>query len=1320
MSEVNLDACGCCEGPSVVTPAPHNPPGLRALEYRVGTHGRFNAALKQGLATTPALRALTTRDSSDPSIALLDAWAVLLDVLTFYQERIANEGFLRTATERRSVLELARAIGYELRPGVAAGTCLAFTVDSQPGSPASVRLEVGTRAQSVPGQDERAQTFETVEEIEARPEWNALKPQTFVPSLPLKTGDSKIHLLGVDTGLNPGDGLLLIGLERAENPENENWDFRRVVEAVPFRRDPTVGRDRAYTCVTLDRDLGSARRHVHPALKAPEVHALRRRAAIFGYNAVNWRALPDATKAAHLGIADPAKLSETDKAEWPCYTTFSPEAETGGPRFVEKVVHVPATAQQVATAVTTAAYTKATGAAAAAVQAGLSLVSTGAALGQSAADLADRSARALEDVAKQSASAVRNTVAQALETQMRGVSALIHSTNNQAAVDAVLRSATDSLASLHESLMRRVTELNPIDVVRTVLNAVGEKLDEQRNVLIEGIAKTTLDEAKRAVGNIDPGSLLAGLGGAVATAISSGNLTPIVDATLTESIRRIEGIRDTVASRIPGYIDGAHGIVIAGADVFKPFKDALDSLTPPPGNTVEALFALAKTPITVGNSAAEAAGNVIRSAASFAYGSLALTHANLTAISEEVSRAAIAAAKVVNPDNVVADLRDAADALRLRAEDAALAGQKSVGAAISASIVSAAVKIALEAPPPLPPPTPESIAAVAELFGDATIALLQAGEGVTPLLVTEAVNSQVGQFLGDAFAVAREAIAGARTFVSISDAPVNGARETVTEMKRSADRALLGTSARKQVAEARKPLPDTIDLDAVYPKIVAGKGWLVLSTPEYREVFPIKAAVESARAEFGLSGKTTRITLGPGENHDRFNNSLRSVVVYAESEQLTFADKPRTDPVSGGEILISPAAPGLKAGQLLSVAGLRVGSEQPGMEIVEIGGVQSTKEGTRVTLVTNLAFAYKRETVTINANVARATHGETKKDEVLGSGDGSLGFQRFTLKRKPLTYVSAPLPGGAASTLEVRVKGVRWHEVPSFYRVEPGDRAYVVRRADDGSLTVQFGDGSTGARLPTGTNNVTATYRAGLGLDGLVKAETITTLMSRPLGLKAAMNPIPATGAGDPEKLADARTNAPLTVLTLDRIVSVRDFEDFARAFAGIGKAQASLLWNGERQIVHLTVAGAEGQTVEPASASFRNLLAGIDAARHADQLVRVSPHTALLFTISARVATDPDRVREEVIAAVKAALRGSFAFEARAFGQGVTASEVLTVMQNVHGVVAVDLESLDGRNPIRHPNIPARAAYWDSTAIKGAELLLIDPDGITLTDLPL
>ena len=71
-------------------------------------------------------------------------------------------------------------------------------------------------------------------------------------------------------------------------------------------------------------------------------------------------------------------------------------------------------------------------------------------------------------------------------------------------------------------------------------------------------------------------------------------------------------------------------------------------------------------------------------------------------------------------------------------------------------------------------------------------------------------------------------------------------------------------------------------------------------------------------------------------------------------------------------------------------------------------------------------------------------------------------------------------------------------------------------------------------------------------------------LLTRPLGVKGAINPMDAEGAADREALDDARQNAPLTVLTLDRAVSLKDYEDFARAFSGIAKALATWTWDGD------------------------------------------------------------------------------------------------------------------------------------------------------------
>ena len=68
----------------------------------------------------PALAALKTRDDDDFTVAFLDATAMVLDILTFYQERLANESYLRTAGQLRSLIELSRLIGYQPSSGVSA------------------------------------------------------------------------------------------------------------------------------------------------------------------------------------------------------------------------------------------------------------------------------------------------------------------------------------------------------------------------------------------------------------------------------------------------------------------------------------------------------------------------------------------------------------------------------------------------------------------------------------------------------------------------------------------------------------------------------------------------------------------------------------------------------------------------------------------------------------------------------------------------------------------------------------------------------------------------------------------------------------------------------------------------------------------------------------------------------------------------------------------------------------------------------------------------------------------------------------------------
>ena len=462
-----------------------------------------------------------------------------------------------------------------------------------------------------------------------------------------------------------------------------------------------------------------------------------------------------------------------------------------------------------------------------------------------------------------------------------------------------------------------------------------------------------------------------------------------------------------------------------------------------------------------------------------------------------------------------------------------------------------------------------------------------------------------------------------------------------------------------------------IDLDTTYPGILR-QSWFVMSCPTYQELYRASSVIEASRANFTLAGKTTRIHLDTNENQNQFQANYRATTVFAQSELLEMAEQPITTPITGATISLAQTPTNLLKGQWLVASGKDNSTGATIAEVVQILEI----DGTILTVTPPLQNNYARASFSLNANVAHATHGETVS-EILGSGDASRTYQQFTLKQSPLTYVSAASATGAVSTLEIRVNDIMWHEVPTLFGSSAQDHIFISRAADGGAMTIEFGDGVNGARLPTGQNNVRAVYRKGVGTVGLVDAGQLASLLTRPLGIKSATNPQAATGAQDGETLGDARTNAPLTVMTLDRVVSLEDYEDFSRAFAGVAKVLATWTWNGQMRCVLLTVAGPSGAEIPADSATYQNLLAALQQAGDPFVSLRVKSFQSAYFRLAAKIKINPDYETDLVLAEVEQTLRAQFSFDARAFGQPVMMSEVISVIQNVPGVIALDLTKL-------------------------------------------
>ena len=1126
-----LNTCGCCEGVEQLTPATIlNRPGLNALAYRVGIQATFletmlarlsNMGIPLGELDTVLndpdkaaqlifpLLTLTTRSTDDPAIALLDAWAVVADVLSFYQERIANEGYLRTATERRSVLELAKLVGYTLRPGVAASVFLAYTLENGQ----RTTIAQGNRVQSLPGPGQTPQFFETSFDIDARAEWNAISPRMSIPqyisqipdpapnapaqpsnkSFYISTSDGALYLAGTSTNLKPRDPMLFVFNDAAQGQ-------------------------------------------------------------VFG----------------HVQSIDPHTAEKYTRVLFP--TDFTPYT------FFRNLESVMESYQNVE------------------------------AFGVSQNDPLVQSIIAnLQFLEKDLQSA-----------ESQGLAALVPSINYQLAVGSTT-SPSLQLQDIHDLLLALYTLYNTSitsgPTPETYVN--GGSLTE---LFYLSLSPAAIASLKRVSSNglLDEANTLFGT-----TSTTFDQLVTQLNTSITTS--------QTPPVRLAAWVGGIVADSLAVVNSVPLFQSGVADIPVPIVTT--SLAAL------------------------------------LTPLSKAPS---------LQPPNGIRLARNTSLVLS-RKSDLAPQLLQTLNQAAGPQIYNALSQSTSTAAPTLP--TIYALRAKAAPFGSSA---------PKPATTTE---SQI----------------------TVKDKNNHDVTENVFTT---------GTSDRDWPWPSTGVPPDTVlDLDAQYDKILP-QSWIVIEYATQNntsdtaiQIFQVNSLETFSRADYGISAKVTRLHLNvatgqswlPTSASSGDLSSIRGITVYAQSEELTPTNEPITDDIktdaTDPTIELDNLYDGLQSGRWLVVSGERTDiANTNGITTSELVMLESVTQTVRVLqnvppstttgaksdmdwpgdtthtflhLASPLAYTYKRNTVTVGANVVKATHGQTR-NEVLGSGDGSKSFQQFTLKQSPLTYLSAATASGAESTLQVRVNDILWHETDDLDLQGPKDRIYLTQTDDQDTTTVTFGTGVHGARPPTGTENIKAVYRNGIGQAGNVGAGQISLLSTRPLGVKGVINPKEASGGADRENRDQARRNVPLSTQALDRIVSVQDYADFARTYAGIVKATSQLLSNGSQQLVYLTVAGQNNIPIDPTSDLYQNLFLSLRTVGNPGEPIKLAVCEAKLLVISARVRISTDYSLEAVVPNIRTALLNAFGFDQRDLGQPVYQSEVLSVIQQVSGVAYVDLDILD------------------------------------------
>jgi hypothetical protein len=375
-------------------------------------------------------------------------------------------------------------------------------------------------------------------------------------------------------------------------------------------------------------------------------------------------------------------------------------------------------------------------------------------------------------------------------------------------------------------------------------------------------------------------------------------------------------------------------------------------------------------------------------------------------------------------------------------------------------------------------------------------------------------------------------------------------------------------------------------------------------------------------------------------------------------------------------------------------------------------------------------FDEAKPTVAVYGNLADASQGRAEHEAVLGDGDNRETWQTLPLPKAPLTYfLSNDEVPPQRPELQIWVDGRLWSRVDSFFGRGPKEEIYIVREDADGRSFVQFGDGETGRRLPSGVRNVSAIYRTGTGARGPIKPGATPSAADRPKGFdKVALAGI-VSGGADPEDLGKARATAPGKVQSLGRLVSIRDYETEILSVPGVITATAAWDLHAGVPAVILRILLEAGREAE--FSDVRATIAHAQRCRGPDRFPIVVEQALIQYAfLDVVYARDARFKREGVEAAMRAALglvgdtanerTGLFGLRARRLGEREYASTIEGGLQNVGGILWCKVTALGrfaaGVTEVATLPLPPSPRPLEHLSCSSQELLQIAPAHLTLT----
>ena len=289
------------------------------------------------------------------------------------------------------------------------------------------------------------------------------------------------------------------------------------------------------------------------------------------------------------------------------------------------------------------------------------------------------------------------------------------------------------------------------------------------------------------------------------------------------------------------------------------------------------------------------------------------------------------------------------------------------------------------------------------------------------------------------------------------------------------------------------------------------------------------------------------------------------------------------------------------------------------------------------------------------------------------------------------------------NTISIVINGVTYTKVDYLIDANSYDPVFSATTDANNVTYITFGDGVSG-QIPPASAPIIASYRVGGGVIGNVASGTIRYILSNSTtGLTVSNQDLiqsgdgAATGGSDPESTDSIRVNAPKSIRSLNRAVSVTDYADLIQQISGIAKAVATAdVYTSVT--VYFAPAGDSGVQSDGITPSdVFNALATtaynyIVNKAPANTTITFQPPVYVPVDVSASFTVLPQYNQTQVLSQVNSALGTLFAFDNVTFNDTVRVSDVLSTITGVPGVAFAQVTNLIRDNQAKSYNIVNKA----------------------------